>query len=226
MKASDKRQFAEYIMGLGEIYQQNVSKQKVALYWQLLAHYDWQDVKNAIEAYLLNPDCGQYFPKPADIVKWLSGNTETQALLAWTKVEEAIRKVGPYQSVVFDDAKIHAVLADMGGWIKFESVKHNELPFIAKEFRTRYQQYAIKPPVTYPKKLIGKAECHNALEGYAIPEPKLLGVHELACKVYLNGEANFKQITSINNSVSNKYLVDYQIDGDVNSANHNEIIAL
>lgn len=201
MKANDKIAFAEYMVGIGEIYQQNVSRQKVSLYWQLLANYEWCDVKNAIDAYLVNPDCGQFLPKPADIVNWISGNTVNQALLAWTKVEDAIRKIGPYQSVVFDDAKIHAVLADMGGWIKFETVKHHELPFIAKEFQTRYQQYAIKPPLTYPRKLIGKTECQNALNGYPIPKPMLLGVHDLARKVYMDGGENIKEITSISKLV-------------------------
>jgi hypothetical protein len=199
MKANDKQAFAQYMMGIGEIYNQNVSKQKVSLYWQLLSQYAWEDVKTALDAYMLNPDNGQFMPKPADIIKWLSGNTQDQALVAWTKVANAISHVGPYQTVVFDDAKIHVVLADMGGWIKFESLTLDAQPFVAKEFQVRYQQYVRRPPTTYPKKLVGKTEGQNMIHGFPIPKPVLIGDQDLAEKVYLSGADNVKQMKAIEN---------------------------
>jgi len=57
-------------------------------------------------------------PKPADIIRAIKGNSQTQSLQAWSKVEDAIRLVGPYRSVVFDDLAIHGVLQEMGGWVK------------------------------------------------------------------------------------------------------------
>lgn len=225
MKASEKQAFAEYMMGIGEIYNQNVSKQKVSLYWQLLSQYDWEDVKTALDAYMLNPDSGQFMPKPADIVKWLSGGTQNQALLAWTKVVNAISHVGPYQTVVFDDAKIHVVLADMGGWIKFETMTLDAQPFMAKEFQVRYQQYVRQPPTTYPKKLIGKTEGQNKIHEFSIPAPVMIGDQDLAKKVYLSGADNVKKIKSVQN-VLPQTEVEEKDDAQIDSSDHHSTIAI
>ncbi len=225
MKASEKQAFAQYMMGIGEIYNQNVSKQKVSLYWQLLSQYVWEDVKTALDAYMLNPDSGQFMPKPADVVKWLSGNTQNQALLAWTKVANAISHVGPYQTVVFDDAKIHVVLADMGGWIKLETLTLDAQPFVAKEFQVRYQQYVRQPPTTYPKKLLGKTEGQNMLHGLPIPNPVLIGEQDLAEKVYLSGGEDVKQMKSIESLLPQ---VESEVEDctEIQSSDHCDTIAL
>ncbi len=56
----------------------------------------------------------------------LGGSTQDAALAAWSKVDRAVREVGPYQSVAFDDALIHRVLFEMGGWIPLGSKTEDE----------------------------------------------------------------------------------------------------
>jgi hypothetical protein len=52
-------------------------------------------------------------PKPADIVRNLQGTASDRSLIAWGKLLEAMRRVGAYRSVAFDDGAIHAAVEDM-----------------------------------------------------------------------------------------------------------------
>ena len=67
----------------------------------------------------------------------------------------AIRTHGSYSSVAFDDALIHAVIKEMGGWKKFCSTPDDRLLYTAKEFQERYRDYATKIPASHPKYLVG-----------------------------------------------------------------------
>ena len=111
-------EFTATLIKIGELYGKAISEILTDLYWQSLKGFEWQDVKQAFEAHIHNPDNGQYFPKPADLVRFIEGSGETKALQAWAKVEKAVTHVGAYQSIIFDDPLIHAVLEDLGGWIK------------------------------------------------------------------------------------------------------------
>ncbi len=126
----------------------------IDIYWQVLKQYELEDVQNAFQSHIQNPDCGQFLPKPADIVRLIEGSGETKALLAWAKVERAVIQIGSYQSVVFDDPLIHAVIEDMGGWVKLCSMKNEQMPFYANEFQKRYMGYVNKKPESTPKTFI------------------------------------------------------------------------
>lgn len=175
MKPTDITAFASIMMGLGEFYGKNLSKTMIHLYWQALEAYSLSEVKTALKAHICHPDTGCFLPKPADFIRHLEGNTQSQALQAWTCVERAIREIGSYQSVAFDDSFIHAVIEDMGGWVKLCTITLKELPFCSLEFQKRYQGFIIKPPLRYPSLLQGTIESENACKGYVVPEPLLLG---------------------------------------------------
>lgn len=122
MEFDDVPEFTIMMVGIGEIYRSPISKFLTGHLLKSLKHFEWQDVECALNAHIYNPDCGQFFPKPADVVRFIEGSGETRALQAWSKVEQAIKQVGGYQSVVFDDALIHAVLENMGGCISIRSL--------------------------------------------------------------------------------------------------------
>ncbi len=50
-----------------------------------------------------NAEAGQFPPKPADLIRFLDGTGESRAMGAWSLVERTLRRIGPYQSLVFDD---------------------------------------------------------------------------------------------------------------------------
>jgi len=187
MQTHDLAKFATLLADLGELYGKCISEALTDIYWQVLKIFEWPDVKSAFEAHVHNPDCGQFFPKPADIVRFIEGNGEMRALKAWAIVEKALHCVGVYQSVVFDDFLIHAVIEEMGGWVKLCTMTNDDLPFRAREFQKRYMGFVIKKPMRYPKCLYGLSHSENAKNGYAIELPLLIGDAAIAEQVRLNG---------------------------------------
>lgn len=193
MKQHEFSKFSELMYLVAEQYGKTLSDGLIALYWQGLANYDFDAVKQALSRHMQNPDNGQFMPKIADVVRMMTGTTQDSALIAWAKVEKALRQVGSGQSVVFDDAVIHAVLVDMGGWIALGKVTEKELPFKAKEFENRYRGYKTQGGVTeYPKKLIGSYEAHNNRSGFKSERPVLIGKEDKARAVYLGGQVQVK----------------------------------
>lgn len=188
MTSSDYQNFVEMLIGLSETYgRKQPTPAAVDIYFNALAHYSIEEVAHGFNLHFRNPDCGQFFPKPADVIRALDGGSGTKADQAWTKVESAIRRVGSWDTVVFDDAVTHAVIADMGGWIALCSVSEDELPFRRNEFVRRHRSYNGRKLDNYPRKLIGAAEAHNSREGHDIDPPVMIGKPEVAALVYQGG---------------------------------------
>jgi len=187
MEKPDLPKFAELMMSIGEMYGKAVSQLLTELYWRMLERFQWEDVERALQAHLNNPDTGQYFPKPADVVRFIEGSGEVQALQAWTKVSEAIQRIGAYKSLAFDDALIHAVLEAMGGWMKLCAMKLSDMPFVAHEFQKRYMGFVLKKPERYPAYLWGILEADNTKNGYPVKPPLLVGDAKKASQVLLGG---------------------------------------
>ena len=118
MSPNDFQQFRDLLDGVYDFYGKRPNNFHRDIWWQAMQAYDYAAVADAMNRHLMNPDTGQFLPKPADIVKMIRGTTTDSALVALAKVEESIRKVGPYDSVAFDDPLINRVIQDMGGWIK------------------------------------------------------------------------------------------------------------
>jgi len=187
MEKLDIKSFMKLLANIGELYGKPISAALAELYWLSLKSYEFEDVRKALTAHIHNPDCGQFFPKPADIIRFIEGSGETKALFAWAIVEKAMHQVGSYQTVIFDDPLIHAVLEDMGGWIKLCSTTLDALPFRANEFQKRYMGFLIKKPERHPKYLVGITETDNAKNGFEVKPPLLVGNPKKAQQVMLTG---------------------------------------
>jgi hypothetical protein len=189
MNDDDKQGFYTCVVGAAEMADKTLSKHALKLYWESLKHLEIAAVKDAFTRWLQNPDNGQFMPKPADIIRMVSGSNLDGAMLAWSTVEAAIRSVGPYASVVFDDEITMAVIADMGGWPGLCSVTEDELKFRGNEFNNRYKGMKITGRTGHPKKLIGLAELHNSSEGQAVDDPVLIGDSKKALLVHQSGRS-------------------------------------
>lgn len=187
MDNKDKVKFAEQMAGLAEMYEINLSDVVMEMWFKALEGYDIKEISAAIYDYICNPDNGRFKPKPADIIKMLDGSTTDQAYIAWTKVDKAVRTVGDYQSVVFDDPLIHKVITDMGGWVGFGDNPEKEWVFTGKEFMERYRGYSARKKLPeYPSKLIGLHEDNNFKHGFEVDGPVLIG-DEKKAQIVLGG---------------------------------------
>lgn len=181
--------FAKAFLALAEYYGRELSEGVIALYWQGLQQYPINDIEAAIGRHLQNPDSGQWMPKIADIVRMIDGTTQSAAAMAWAKIMRAVGCVGQYQSIAFDDAVIHLVLDDMGGWPKLCQTSEEELPFVQKRFETSYRAYRQRgnDMPAYPRYLAGVSETANSAQGYRSDPPRLVGDLAKARQVFSGG---------------------------------------
>lgn len=190
MQATDRAAFVRALAGVYALYRIDLSEAVIAIWWQSMKAFDLPVIVDAFGRHSMNPDTGQFLPKPADVVKMLHGSTLDSAQVAWTKVQEVVGRVGTYASVCFDDPIINAVLHDMGGWIQHGQITEKELPFKAKEFETRYRAHKTRGGINvYPRALRGIQDQVNAANGYRESDPVLIGNPERAALVYRGGDA-------------------------------------
>lgn len=202
MKPEQFDDFCELLGVVSEQYGKPISAGAKMLYWQGLIDYDFEAVKQGLFRHIRNPDNGMFMPKIADIIKMLQGSTQDSALLAWSKVDKAVRQVGTGVSVVFDDPIIHKVLIDMGGWASFGSKTEQEWPFVAKEFENRYRGFKGRNEVgDYPKILIGHYDAFNAPRGFKASAPELIGDKTKAKQVLIGGNEKHENMVQIANAV-------------------------
>lgn len=188
MIESDKPKFFALMADVQAFYGKDFSEFAGRVWWEAMKVYDFAAVADALNRHCVNPDSGQFAPKPADVVKMLSGSTQDAALVAWAKVDRAIRQVGTYQSVVFDDAAIHRVVTDMGGWVPLGTKNEDEWPFVKNEFVNRYRGYRGRGEVPeHLPVLIGICQSQNQRLGFDTDPPILIGEPEMAKAVMLGG---------------------------------------
>lgn len=188
-KRQKYREIVDIIMSLSEMYNKKVpSRYVLMIYWQALKHFEIAAIRQALTAHVMNPDSGQFMPKPADVVKMLGGTTTDKALIAWSMVDQAVRGIGPWDSVVFADPIIHTVIADMGGWILLCSKGDRQWQQTENEFVTRYRGALITPSrQPHPPMLPGQIALNNQRLGFPVPPPRVVGDLEKARQVMLSG---------------------------------------
>ena len=188
MKEADQKRFAELITGLAQTFATDISPQDLENYWKFLRNYPLDQIEQAVIDYCISPEGHRFMPKPGELVASFQGKQSEQSLRAWIKILKAMRQTGVYKSVIFDDAIIHAVISDMGGWIRLCHLTERELTFQQREFERLYAFYLQHPPRDYPRQLSGIINATNAAAGYGAQQPPvLIGETARAALVYQNG---------------------------------------
>lgn len=202
MRVEEFEEFRTLLQGVHDFYGRDLTNFGLSVWWQAMKPYDLAAVRDAMGRHCVNPDTGQFLPKPADVVRMIGGRTVDAAQQAWSKVDQAVRRIGTYTSVVFDDPLVHRVIADMGGWIPLGAKREDEWPFVAREFETRYRGYAMRgetPP--YPARLVGISEHENALAGQPIADPVLIGDTAKAQRVLAAGGGDATNVVRLSDAV-------------------------
>lgn len=199
MTENDMTQFSEMMLGISEVYSKELSKFGLDIWWNDLKDYPIQSVLMAFTAHRKDPKQGQFFPKPADIVRHIDGLPDEKATAAWSKVYLAMKQHGAWRSVCFDDADIHSAIETMGGWPALCRIDNDTLPFKQKEFEKLYlsaKKNEVKTEATY---LIGVIDAHNQSVGGQLEKPAFIG-DENKCKQIMN-----KQPVDKVQSLAHKY---------------------
>lgn len=195
MTRDDVGELRKLLAAVYELYRKELSRTSLTLWAAALKGYELEVIRQALSVHVQNPDNGQFLPMPADIVKLIEGGSDDVALQAWAKVSRAVRSVGNYQSVVFDDAIIHYAIENMGGWISLGKKTEDEWPFLRNQFVTLYRGARTRA-FEYQPRLIGIAEAHNAAANRAVALPVFIGDADKARAVLQRGNADSPAITS------------------------------
>lgn len=190
MNNDEYQEFVELWTATQKLYSNaEPSNMTCELAFDALKGYPLGSIKQALSAHVQSPDAGVYPPKPADIVRHLQGTGGERGQHAWSKVERAIRCVGQYQSVCFDDPLIHVIIREMGGWPQLALVSGHEIGYKGHEFITRYTALARSGVTQWPSYLPGIAErdCRAMDQDEFVPEPVLIGEPEHAKAVLEQG---------------------------------------
>ena len=183
--------FFEYMALLGEIFDRKISQVLIEAYFKALKDIPSDLVFQAFEHAIAH--C-RFFPKPAELRQLALGKDEDSALLAWVIVEKAIRHVGAYDSVRFNDPIIHSAIEGMGGWVKLCETPETELKWKAKEFQTLYR--AMKGKRVHPEYLPGIVERDNAAFGFVDDIPEPTAIEEQLVKKLEGAEAGLEDYES------------------------------
>jgi hypothetical protein len=194
LNTTDKKQFFELIANVMAYYRQEATPFTLQIFWEACKNFEFDQVQKALTRHATDPDHGQYPPKVADIVRALAGTKSDRSALAWGKVYEAMKRVGQYQDLVFDDEIIHAVIQDLGGWVNVCRVNEDEISYLQHRFSESYRAYANRGEFHFQQVLIGlrSPDQDYIKRGLPIPEPVFIGNREKAEKIYLSGKQTEK----------------------------------
>lgn len=162
---ADKQKFRELMMIAGEVYNREISKELLKAYFTTMTSLPIQQVSDAMMAHLQDPDSGQFFPKPADLVRHVIGTSkkraaevEDRAAIAWACVEREIRRIGSYGTLALEDKQALAAIKAMGGWKDLCSTELDKMEWRRKEFIRIYETYDRTPIDQLPANLPGRIE--------------------------------------------------------------------
>lgn len=184
MQEQDKTAFRDMMMAAGEVYGREITKPLMQMYFAALAPASIEQVQVAMMAHLQNPDSGQFFPKPADLIKQMTGTTKQQeaatedrAALAWACIERGIRRIGSYGTLKLEDKQAMAAVKAMGGWQSICQTEISKMEWKRKEFIRMYETFERTPLEALPSSLPGRIELSEARSGGPVALDKLaLGV--------------------------------------------------
>lgn len=177
MTQADLERFYQVMAATAELHGRSLSEAVMAMYFEDLAPYPMEAVVEALRRHRRNPQHGQFFPKPADLIRALEGSHEERALMAFNRLVAAMDRVGAYQSPDFSDRVLHQVVEDMGGWpLICRTWLTEERSYRLKEFSERYRALISLGRLDGPKYLVGLQEESNQ-ERFPmwVPTPALIG---------------------------------------------------
>ena len=169
MDNSNKKEFAQTLSAVGEMYDKKISTNLMKMYFDSLIDYSIGDVKSGLSKHSLDPKHGTFFPKPADIVRNIAGQQQTptdRALIAWMEIEKRISSVGSYGTLKIEDKQAMMAVKAIGSWQQLCATDRDKLAFKRQEFIANYNALENTPVEMLPESLLGIAdrENHKAIE--------------------------------------------------------------
>lgn len=135
-----RRQFAAWMAGICTMYRADLTDALIEIYWRALEDFTDDQLSAGLTRHVRDPERGRFFPNPADLIAAMTGTQTQQAGLALATVLESVRRIGRGPNVVFEDARIHAVLDQLGGWLAtYNEVTYGDRSAFERRFLALYR---------------------------------------------------------------------------------------
>ena len=141
MDERDRPSFENLLLALGATFRVEITAPLRVGYWLGLRDLPIDAVQEAVAKAMTG---SRFMPVPREL-RDLAGvaSSEQKAIMAWAAVKGAIREVGSYRSVSFDDPTTNAAVRSLGGWPRVCGTDSEELDkWTAKEFQRLYRELA------------------------------------------------------------------------------------
>lgn len=188
MNTQDLPRFAASLTAMAVLFDKPITPQVTEIYFRALQHFTIDEVEAGI-----SKSCHtlKFFPRPVELTEAVAGgsaNIEDKAMTEACRVLEAIKAVGTYRTVVFDDPVTQAVIVQQfGGWSRFSELREDEEKWFIKDFAAGYKAFA-RMGIKHYGALPGIAANQNALTGRQWAEqPALIGDTQKALAVRSQG---------------------------------------
>jgi hypothetical protein len=187
MTPHEKERLVEIVTGLAELTGRSLSPIAVAIFVGALEDLPFQGVSLALSRIAQE---SRYFPSPAEVRERCGQgavSVEDRANAEAGKVFEAVRNVGGYRSVVFDDPVTMAVITSgFGGWVALtRDLVDSERKWFMIEFAKLYRAYHACG-MQRGGVLAGIIEQTNTANGYPTREPPVFVGDRERCLIVMD----------------------------------------
>ena len=168
MDTNDQARFKELITSISDTYNKEFTPTELKLWWNMFKPHSIEAFEQSVYQHIACPESGMFPPKPANIMKFITGTTkqneqaiEDKAELAWHVIEGEIRRIGSYGSLKMEDKQALAAVQALGGWKHLCTLTNDQMVWAHKEFISVYQNYERTPVEALPDKLPGRVALEN-----------------------------------------------------------------
>lgn len=165
MENCNLKAFEQIMTSLNELFGdagKKVSHLKMDLYYNALKDLSIEQLNDAVNI-LCQTKTIKTWPLPAEIRQAVEGNPQDKAQVAFDKLITAVRSIGPYQTVIFDDPAIHAFVQSYGGWEEICDKTVDDWKYMRNEFVRGYTGFCRVNGV--PLQLTGIHDAVNRCKG-------------------------------------------------------------
>ena len=140
MNKSDRNKFLAILETLHTMHDKQGSKVLIDLYWSVMKPYSIEKFTTAVENHISDPDKGMFFPKPADLIKVMQGDTNKAASKAWQSVIRRLERLGDSKPFESSDTAVLEALGAIGGYNRLCTLTYTQINDLEKQFLDSYNE--------------------------------------------------------------------------------------
>jgi hypothetical protein len=176
MDKNDKITFFEIMTGMAEIFEREVSKASLEIYWQALRQFNMTEIKRATN-YIIATRKYPGLPKPAEFIEYIHPpeDIEAKAELATDNILNLLA-AGDYRSFEINDPVLAMAIEHLGGWEYVNRTfpryadQARDQEFWLKNFKNVYKIFLKNPRPNPQMRIAGQLERDNKSKGYITDE--------------------------------------------------------